>query len=117
MNDRQMTLQDREDYKIKWSKYSSILKNKDISANAKVVLYSLLKRLMGKYYCFPSQGQIAKDTGLTIDKVKASMKQLKTLISVEVKRKNPVNGRPMHCNVYDLSNFVEKVAIRKSKKS
>jgi len=108
-------MKNKEIYEIKWNKYRAVLLKEDISANTKIILYSLLLRLVRKKYCFPAQKLIAKDTGLTIDQVKESMAQLKTLISFEVKRKNPLNGRPMQGNVYDLSNFVEKVAIKKSK--
>lgn len=104
-----------ERYKIKWSEYHAVLRRADISANTKIILYSLHLRLMGKKFCFPSQKLISKDTGLTIDQIKTSMVQLKSLIKIEVKRKNPLNGRSMHGNVYDLSNFVEKAKVMESK--
>jgi hypothetical protein len=100
----------RNYYKFISMKRREISDSQILPRGVKDVLKSLLSvnRLGGKNICWPSQEKIAKDTKFSKRQVIRHLTWLKErgILSFEMKYRNPINGKPMKCNVYDLSNIL-----------
>ena len=85
-----------------------ILRNPDLSANAKTVYSLLLSYAWHNNLCFPGQDRLAKDIGMSIGSVNGFIKELEACGLIEITRRG--QGKT---NLYTV-NFIVK---RKPSKS
>lgn len=69
-------MEDNGYYHINKKVLTGIIADVTICPGAKVVLWSLINRLCGKNYCYPSQRLIALDTGLGERQIRNNLKRL-----------------------------------------
>jgi DNA-binding transcriptional regulator YhcF (GntR family) len=101
-------MEDKGYYQINKKMLTGIIADKTISPGAKVVLWSLINRLCGKDYAYPSQRVIALDTALGERQVRNNLKKLHEKgIIVWVRGSNRANGKGRaNSNRYDLSKIL-----------
>lgn len=85
-----------------------ILSDKSISSGVKLVLLSLIHRLGGKNYAFPSQKRIAKNIGLSERQVRNHLRLLKEKGVITWSRgvTNPRTKKVANVNSYNLSKIL-----------
>lgn len=81
----------------------AIQRDETISMKAKMVYITLSSRANARQQCWPSQGTIAKEAGMSVDSVQDGLAELRSLglVSWQI---DPTKGRPgQHPNRYTLT--------------
>lgn len=101
-------MDDKGYYQINKKVLTAILADTTILPGAKVVLWSLINRLCGKNYCYPSQSLIAHDTAIGERHVRNHLKTLTEKgVIVWTRGANRPNGKgKANSNRYDLSKIL-----------
>ena len=84
-----------------------ILRNPDLSANAKTVYSLLLSYAWNNNLCFPGQDTLAKALGMSIGSVNAFIKELQACGLVEITRRG--QGKT---NIYTINFVVKKRGLK-----